>query len=91
MWRRACPLLTGVIAVGLVLTRRRLSEAKAELDRVRAEAAATRERAAQSGPAEAPATVGETATSGGKATAETAAVGSDLSSEWEQAVPPMDS
>jgi hypothetical protein len=91
MWRRAWFLLAGVLAVGLVLTRRRLSEAQAELDRVRAEVVATQERAAQPGLAEAAATVGETAMTGGKATAETAAAGSDLSSEWEQAVPPMDS
>jgi len=91
MWRRAWPLLTGVLAVGLVLTRRRLSEAQAELDRVRAKAAATRESAAEHGPAETAATVGEPGATGGKATAESVTVESDLSSEWEQAVPPMDS
>ena len=36
MWRRACPLLTVALAAGLVITRRRLSEAQAELDHLRA-------------------------------------------------------
>jgi|GEM_PF-2367815 len=91
MWRSACPLLTGIIAIGLVLTKRRLNEAKAELDRVRAQAAATGGRADQAGAGEVAGPVGQNAMSADREMAGTAADGPDLSSEWEQAVPPMDS
>lgn len=37
MWRRACPVITALLAGGLVLARRRLNDAKAELERQRDE------------------------------------------------------
>ncbi len=76
MWSRACPLLIGVLAGALILTRRHLSRMHAELDRARAEAASAHMRA--------------TAAPNGQPTTGIT-TGSDLSSEWEQAVPPMDS
>jgi hypothetical protein len=90
MYRRACPVLLGALVVGLVLTRRRLRDAEAELrllrltlgthERARSEAAMTPGAAVSTSPAR---TV---------APAEGPAVppASDFS-EWEQAVPPMDS
>jgi len=90
MHRRACPLLLGALAVGLVLTRHRLSDAQAELrllrltlrshERARSEAAMTAGAAVPTSrvqpvaPAEGP----------------VVAPASDFS-EWEQAIPPMDS
>ncbi len=76
MWSRACPLLTGVLAAGLILTRRHLHRVQAELDRARAEAASAHMRAAAAPNGQPAAGI---------------PTGSDLSSEWEQAVPPMDS
>jgi hypothetical protein len=91
IWRRACPLLIGALGVGLVLTRRRLSEAEAEFERVRAAASAAGKGAAEPVDIEA-GTAGSAvaAAANGKASG-AAVVASDLSSEWEQAVPPMDS
>ena len=79
MWRRACPLLIGVLVVGLVLTRR-VSEAEAELDHARAHASAAG-RGATAAFSPEPRATGEGAVTGGW----------DMSSEWEQAVAPMDS
>ncbi len=91
MWGRACPLLIGVLVVGLVLTRRRrLGEAEAELDRVRAQASAASKRATAVASAQ-PQATGRGATATGGETDEDATGASDISSEWEQAVPPMDS
>jgi hypothetical protein len=91
MLHRACPLLTIVLAAGLVLTRRRLNEAEAELERIRAGGSAPTASVAQSAPAQPAATGDEgAATSGGK-DGEATTAASDLSAEWEQAVPPMDS
>ncbi len=84
-------MLIGVLVVGLVLTRRRLGEAEAELDRVRAQASAAGGGASEAASAEPQATrVGVTAETG-EESAEDATGASDISSEWEQAVPPMDS
>ena len=91
MWRKACPFLVIVLAAGLVLTRWRLNEAQAELERLRAEASAAGKSVREAVSAEAPATGGAAEATGDANTAEAAAVSSDLSSEWEQAVPPMDS
>jgi hypothetical protein len=91
MWRRVCPLLVIVLAAGLVLTRWRLNEAQGELERLRAEASAAGESARESVSVEAQATGGAAEATGDAKTAEAATVSSDLSSEWEQAVPPMDS
>ena len=91
MWQRACPLLTAGLAVGLVLATRRLSDAKAELERLRTEAATARPAGAQ------PAATAPAASHGGahepqsERPAEVASDAPDISSEWEQAVPPMDS
>jgi hypothetical protein len=90
MWRRSCPLLTLVLAVGVVFMRRRLREAEAELERARTEAGARRARVAEPAPAERAAAGDRVATTGGGEQAE-AATTSELSAEWEQAVPPMDS
>jgi len=105
MWRRAYPLLTAVLAVALVLTRRRLSRAQAELERMRAEvlermrAEADAARMAGAEPVSSssePVFPKPTASSDGaeQSSGGPARVGSDasdISSEWEQAVPPMDS
>jgi hypothetical protein len=91
MWRRACPLLASVLAAGLVLTRWRLNEAHAELERLRAEASAAGTSPKEAVSAEAQTTGGGVEATGGTKTAEAGTVSSDLSSEWEQAVPPMDS
>jgi hypothetical protein len=88
MWNRACALLTAVLAVGLVATRRRLRDAQAELERMRAEAADARTPAA--GPELAAGSVGSQGAESGQP-AEVDAGASDMASEWEQAVPPMDS
>ncbi len=91
MWRKACPWLTGALAVALILTARRLKNVETELDRIRdqvaigrsadpgpgsAEPAAPTDRASAAGPGESPDVAGQP---------------SDMSAEWEQAVPPMDS
>ena len=92
MWRRACPLLAVAFAAGLVITRRRLSEAQAELDHLRAVARSPAAGAAAEPVAAKPETTGDGAAATGAAQAsEVAAGAADLSSEWEQAVPPMDS
>lgn len=89
MWRRTCPLLIGALAAGLVLTRRRLRAAEVELERLRAES--LRAPAAESPPPEPTAGSDGAAKSGGSQAAKVGGEGSDISSEWEQAVPPMDS
>jgi len=90
MWRRARPLTTAVLAAGLVLMRRRLRKAQAELERLRAELKTAATAATEPVPGR-PETAGDGAvTRVGEQTEVAAAVG-DLSSEWEQAVPPMDS
>jgi hypothetical protein len=82
MWRKTCPLVTIALAAGLVLTRRRLSESEAELERLRAAASTRRGVRAQcvAGQPEAP---GEEQ--------KRADAPFDLAYEWEQAVPPTDS
>ena len=92
MWRRACPLVMGVLAAGLVITRRRLSEAQAELDHLRAVARTPAPGAVAEPVAAKPETAGDGAAKTGAVQAsEVAASTAELSSEWEQAVPPMDS
>ena len=82
MWRKTCPLVTVALAAGLVLTRRRLSETEAELERLRATTSTSRgvRREFVAGQPEAP--------GDGRKTADAP---SDLAYEWEQAVPPKDS
>ena len=89
MWSRACPLLIGVLAAGLILTRRHLRRVQAELDRARAEAGARHARDAQGRVPTEAAHVQTGAANGQRAPA--TSTSTDLASEWEQAVPPMDS
>jgi hypothetical protein len=91
MWRRACPLLIGALSAALVLTRRRLSEAEAELERVRAAASAAGKGAAEPVDIEAGTAGSAVSAAAGRGASEAATGASDISSEWEQAVPPMDS
>jgi hypothetical protein len=90
MWSRACPLLIGTLAGGLILTRRHLSRVQAQLDRARAEAGARRVADPQARRPQTEATHPQTAAPNGQPAAEST-IGSALSAEWEQAVPPMDS
>ena len=92
MWRRACPLLTVALAAGLMITRRRLSEAQAELDHLRALAKTPVAGAAAKPVAPKPESTGDgSATTGAVQTSEVAGGAAELAFEWEQAVPPMDS
>ncbi len=90
MWPRAWALFMGVLAAWLILTRRRLSRVQAELDHARAESGARSGRDAEGGPARAETVHAQTAAPSAERAPETT-TGSDLASEWEQAVPPMDS
>ena len=78
------------LAVGLVLTRRRLSRVQAELERARAEAGFHGGGGAEGRPAQTDTTVTQPAATSAERAPETGTT-SDLSSEWEQAVPPKDS
>jgi len=86
MCRRSCPVLVVALAVGLVLTRRRLSSAQNELRLLQVAARAQERRISEAertsdaalAMSRAPATV----------SAESSA---EDFSEWEQAIPPMDS
>jgi len=91
MWRKACPWSTGVLAVALILTAWRLKAVETELDRMRDEIARVRMAVPATGPTASPG-----APDGASAAVPTEARapsgdGSDMSREWEQAVPPMDS
>jgi hypothetical protein len=90
MWSRACPLLIGTLAAGLILTRRHLRRVQAELDRTRAEAGARRGADAEASRPQTETTHPQTAAPNGQPAPEST-TGSALSAEWEQAVPPMDS
>ncbi len=91
MWRRAFLLPLFVLAVALVLMKRRLREAEAELKRVRAERSATSTNVTRPVGGEPGTTSDPAAGTRGGEVAEVATGGPDLASEWEQAVPPMDS
>jgi hypothetical protein len=84
------PLLLGALGAGLILTRRRLSEAEAELECTRAAASAAGKGATEPVDIEAGTTGGALAAAANGEAPEAAAVASDLSSQWEQAVPPID-
>jgi len=89
MWRKACPWLTGVLAVALITATWRLRDAQTELDRIqRLVAIGQAARAAPVSAALPPAT--ERAVPAGQPS-DFAGELSDISAEWEQAVPPMDS
>jgi len=87
MWRKAYPWLTGVLAVALISATWRLRAAEAELDRVeRLVAAGAAARSVGPSPATdrpVPAGLGHSPNVAGE--------GADMATEWEQAVPPMDS
>ena len=89
MWRRACPWLTGVLAGALILVGRRLKQVQAELDQIRDEVAAARTAGPEPRSTEAGTAADGAATAGHEKAPELA--GEDMSAEWEQAVPPMDS
>ncbi|MGZ4250483.1 MAG: hypothetical protein ACXVUE_19515 [Solirubrobacteraceae bacterium] len=81
MWRKTCLLVAVALAAGLVLTRRRLGEAEAELERLRVTAGTSRvRREFVAGQPEAPSEEQKRADAP-----------SDLAYEWEQVAPPMDS
>jgi len=88
MCRRACAVLLVALTVGLALTRRRLSQAEAELRllRVAARAYGTSPTGAASSESEIARTPVTTSRAGSPAESRPA----DFS-EWDQAVPPMDS
>ncbi len=87
MSARACPLLMIALAAGLVLTRRRLNAAEAELRLLRM-ASPT---AGTAGPPLSPTAAAPSGmTSGVQAAGSGMPLPEDFS-EWEQAVPPMDS
>jgi hypothetical protein len=87
MWRRAGPWLTGVLAVALIIDAWRLRDAQTELDRIeRLLAVAASPSRGEPRPATdrvIPAGLGRSS--------DIAREQPDMSSEWEQAVPPMDS
>jgi len=84
MWHGACVLLNGALTIGLIHSRRRLGEAEAELERLRGAGSAP-----APGAAKPPAATGDQADE--NESAELDAGTADLATEWEQAVPPMDS
>ena len=86
MWRRSCPVLLVALAVGFVLTRRRLRNAEDELRLLRMTTRAQERRISEAArTSDAAAAVG-----GSQATVPAEAPAADFE-EWEQAVPPMDS
>lgn len=91
MWRKACPWSTGVLAVALILVAWRLKTVETELDRMRDELASAWTAGPASGSTEAPAAADGRSAVGPTEAPVAAAEASDMSSEWEQAVPPMDS
>jgi hypothetical protein len=79
MWRTPWPWSTAVLAIALILMTRRLSDAQVELERARAQTETN--RAERNGAVRS--IDGEPAWGAGSAL--------DMSEEWEQAIPPMDS
>ena len=90
MWRKACPWSTGVLAVALILVTWRLRAVETELDRVRDQLAAATTGRVPGSNEEAAMAAGVSAAAPGDAP-DMAGRPPDMSSEWEQAVPPMDS
>ena len=85
MWRKACPLMIGVLVAALVRMRRRLVEAEAELQRMQANVGSVASASIGASGSEARAAVF------GSAGDPDATALQGLASEWEAAVPPMDS
>jgi hypothetical protein len=90
MWRKASPWLTGVLAAALILTGWRLKDAQSELQRMRDQVGTGLDLSRDPGSI-APAAAADRASDGLGASPDTAGEASDMSAEWEQAVPPMDS
>ena len=91
MYRRACPLALFALAVWLVLTRRRLSDARAELRLLRLAARAHGAGIAGRPAQEAERPAHEMTPPSPAQPAVSGAVASEGFSEWEGAVAPMDS
>jgi len=87
MWRKTGPWLTGVLAVALIINAWRLRDAQTELDRIERLLAV----GAASGRVEPRPATDRTVPAGLGPSADIAREQPDMSSEWEQAVPPMDS
>ena len=91
MWRKASSWLTGVLAVALILAAWRLKAVEAELERLEDQIATGRTHGSEPGSTE-PAAVADGASAAWpEQAADGAGEAADISSEWEQAVPPMDS
>jgi hypothetical protein len=91
MWRKACPWSTGVLAVAVILVAWRLKTVETELDRVRDELAGAQTAGPAPGSTEAPAAADGASAAGPREAPVVVGEASDMSTEWEQAVPPMDS
>jgi len=91
VWRKACPWFTGVLAVAVTLTAWRLKEVQVELERMRDQVAAGRTVSPEPGSAEPAAAADRASAARAEETPAVAGAASDMSAEWEQAVPPMDS
>ena len=91
MWRKASSWLTGVLAVALILAAWRLKVVEAELERMEDEVATGRTHGSEPGSAEPGAVADGASAASLEQAADGAGEASDISSEWEQAVPPMDS
>ena len=91
MWHKASPWLTGVLAIALFGAAWRLKVVQTELDRIRVQAATGQSAGGAPGSVERAATLDRAVPAGPGESPNFAGDSSDISSEWEQAVPPMDS
>lgn len=90
MRRKACPWLTGVLVVALITTAWRLRDANTELDQIERLVAVGQAGRAAPVPIE-PEAADRTVPAAPGQSSDVDGEPSDMSSEWEQAVPPMDS
>ena len=90
MGRKACPWLTGALVVALITTARRLRDAHRELDQIHRLIAARQAAGTVSVPVE-PAPANRSVPAGPGRSSDGDGEYSDMSAEWEQAVPPTDS
>jgi hypothetical protein len=91
MWPKTSPWLTGVLAVALILAAWRLKVVEAELERMEDEVATGRTQSADPGSTEPGAVADGASAATPEQPADGAGEASDISWEWEQAIPPMDS
>ena len=91
MWRKGCPLLTGALGVAFITVAWRLRDAQIELDRI--ERLVALRQAVGAAPAldEPPPAIDRGVPAEPQPSPDIAGEPSDMSSEWERAVPPMDS